>query len=42
MDISSTEEEESEAQPVSSYNIVLKSLEIVKDYFLSYKGKKKS
>ena len=45
MDFSSADEdeqEEPEAQPVPSFNIVMKSLQIVKDYFLSYEDQEKN
>lgn len=45
MDFSSADEdqqEEPEAQPVPSFNIAMKSLQIVKDYFLSYGDQEKN
>ena len=45
MDFSSADEdeqEEPEAQPVPSFNIVMKSLQIVKAYFLSYEDQEKN
>ena len=44
MDFSSEDENEqgeTEAQPILSFNIALKNLQIVKDYFLSYKDQEK-
>jgi len=45
MDVSSADEDEQEkpeVQTVPSFNIVMKSLQIVKDYFLSFEDQEKS